>query len=273
MDSAEQLQQAINAARNGDRGRARTLFQDVIQADPRNELAWMWLSGLYESVDDQIWACENVLRINPRNARVRDYLEKLKQGQEIPEHQRAKKESREEASPAYKHTVDYAVQLEEDGRIDEALEVYNVLAGTTKDTREFDRIYHQINKLEGLKAEKIKYVSPGLSLVRLTVGWPILYFLLVMVQSGLRIITLSTLYLWLGLIWVALGGFFLALVETRSRHPIWKKLSANRAAGGSATIRFVVSALGWLLISVSFLLIMFDSLHRLQIFEIPIPTH
>lgn len=77
MDSAELLRQALQAARSGRELTARNLFQDVVRLDPDNEVAWMWLSGLLDPLEDRITACERVLSINPGNQKMRAYRNEL----------------------------------------------------------------------------------------------------------------------------------------------------------------------------------------------------
>ena len=77
MNTADLLRQAIQAARSGREMTARNLFQDVVRIDPNNELAWMWLSGLLDPLEDRIAACERVLSINPGNQKIRAYLDQL----------------------------------------------------------------------------------------------------------------------------------------------------------------------------------------------------
>src|SRR5512138_3913239 len=72
--STEVLQKAIQAARAGRRIEARDLLLELVEMEPHNEMAWMWLSGLVDSLEDRIIACENVLTINPGNEKVRSYL-------------------------------------------------------------------------------------------------------------------------------------------------------------------------------------------------------
>jgi tetratricopeptide (TPR) repeat protein len=279
MNTSDLIQQAITAARSGQDQRARILFLEIISLDPRNEVAWMWLSGLYESIDEQISACEKVLVINSGNTRMRAYLNELKQKRGDFESQRVETKPLEfstnintDADPP-KYTVDLALQLEEQGDRDKALEVYKTLAAKTKDHHEFDRIYHQVIRLENLKTEKIKHISSFASLIRLSIGWPIFYILLIFVQSGLRLFIWSTLYLWTGLIWISIGSFFLALGEIRSQHVIWTKVFSSNSAGGSSLARFLVGATGWLLISISLLILLLDSVNRLRNFTIPIPPY
>lgn len=78
MDVSQTLQQAIAALNEGDRGRAKQLLAQVLQADPRNESAWLWL---VHAVDDPAHArecVERVLRINPGNEEARQMLETIR---------------------------------------------------------------------------------------------------------------------------------------------------------------------------------------------------
>ena len=73
------LQQALTAAREKRELTARELFLDVVEINPRNETAWLWLTGLLDDLDDCIYACEMVLDINPGNTRILPYLSKLRE--------------------------------------------------------------------------------------------------------------------------------------------------------------------------------------------------
>jgi hypothetical protein len=61
------LQQGMAAARAGRTGEARQFFVQVLQQDPRNETAWLWLSGVVETREDRIRCLQQVLTINPEN--------------------------------------------------------------------------------------------------------------------------------------------------------------------------------------------------------------
>lgn len=77
MSAHDLLQQALAAARAGKEWTARDLFLQVVEAEPNNELAWMWLTGLLDDLDDRIYACQQALGINPRNRNAQLYLNKL----------------------------------------------------------------------------------------------------------------------------------------------------------------------------------------------------
>jgi tetratricopeptide (TPR) repeat protein len=336
--SREVLQRAIEAARAGRRGEARDVLIELVEVDPHNEMAWMWLSGLVDTLEDRIVACENVLTINPANAKVRDYLEKLQRQYEagLLETNRAaavellnrakacaeqkdrpmalqlatqaveKREDYEEAwlliarvapdmdqriealetaarlNPSNAKTsaalerarylqanpMSAALRLEQSGKYEDAIRVYEGLAGKAKTSQDFDHIYKQITRLEALRKENIRHVAPSSSIARLTFGWPVLYFSLAFVQMGLNPFKHPTFYSWLGLPLVIAGSFLLSLAEVRSDHIVWQKLFAEQGEGSSFA-RLAAAAIGWFLILVPHLLLLLDSLSRLQNFRIP----
>jgi hypothetical protein len=161
-----------------------------------------------------------------------------------------------------------AEELEEGGQFEKALDAYRILASRTKDPQEFDRIYNRIIRIERLMDEKIQHVAPSSSIARLTFTWPLLYFSLVLIQVGLNPFANPVLYPWLGLPWVVLGGFLLAVSEVRSRHMLWQRLFLE-AGAGSDFARMIAGAAGWFMVIVPHAVLLLDSLNRLRNFEIP----
>lgn len=338
MSSAEVLQSAIQAARAGRREEARDLLINLVEIEPRNEMAWMWLSGLVDSFEDKIIACENVLTINPSNDKIRLYLTQLQQQQgallvrKNNEHAVSllnqakthterneidsalnlawqaleKRENYEEAwllvgqiSPnidqriaalekAYQinpsntetaaalkqarylkaNPMSTALRLEQMGKFDEALKAYHELASKTKNSKDFDHIYKQILRIEGLQDEKIHYVAPASAITRLTFGWPALYLSLILIQAGLNPFRHFVFYLWMGFPLVILGSFLLSLAEVRSNHIVWQKIFEEHGDGSDLT-RYITAATGWFLVIVPHVLLALDALNRLQNFKIP----
>jgi tetratricopeptide (TPR) repeat protein len=86
--NADTLHQAIAAARDGRRDDARALLLHLLEADPRNERAWLWLSGVVDDPEDVKICLENVLALNPSNPRARQGLEWLhaRMGLPLPPH-------------------------------------------------------------------------------------------------------------------------------------------------------------------------------------------
>jgi len=72
------LEQGIIAARSGQQAQARTLFQQVLLADDRNERAWLWMSEVADSPIERIACIERALAINPDNKTTQLALETLK---------------------------------------------------------------------------------------------------------------------------------------------------------------------------------------------------
>ncbi len=338
MSSVEALQKAIQAARAGQKVEARDLLLKLVEDDPQNEMAWMWLAGLVDSLEDRIIACENVLTINPVNEKARAYLTELQrrnnssiakkniddtldlfnqasahaERNEIDTAIRLAQQALEkdgsyeaawlliarispdtnqqiaalekvyELNPSNIETVSAlkqarylkanpmkaAARLEQLGRFEEALKVYQELAAKTKNSKEFDHIYKQIIRIESLQKEKIHYVAPTSSIARLTFGWPLLYLSLALVQVGLNPFAHPVFYVWLGLPFVVGGSFLLSLAEVRSDHIVWQKLFHEQGEG-SDFARLVAATAGWFLIILPHVLLILDSLTRLQNFKIP----
>jgi hypothetical protein len=65
------LQEGIAAARAGQRERACDLLMQVIEQDEENVAAWLWLSGVVDSLEDREVCLENVLTLDPDNEHAR----------------------------------------------------------------------------------------------------------------------------------------------------------------------------------------------------------
>lgn len=78
-DTRQLLRQGIAAAKAGRREEARQMLLQVIEVDERNELAWIWLSGVVDEPADQRICLENVLDINPDNTHAQKGLAWLNQ--------------------------------------------------------------------------------------------------------------------------------------------------------------------------------------------------
>ncbi len=71
------VREGINAFKAGRKDEARALLSKAVELDPYHEDGWLWLSGVVVSVEDQRTCLENVLAINPANARARSGLDYL----------------------------------------------------------------------------------------------------------------------------------------------------------------------------------------------------
>lgn len=80
----ELLRQAIESAKSGDKARARGLLIEVTEADPNNEVAWMWRASVSLTPKDAAWCLTKVLNINPANRQAQEWLDKIRQLQDQP---------------------------------------------------------------------------------------------------------------------------------------------------------------------------------------------
>jgi len=73
----EKLRTGIEAARRGDKATASRLLRQVVDVNPNNEIAWMWLASALDNLTERKQALEQALRINPNNTRAQQALEQL----------------------------------------------------------------------------------------------------------------------------------------------------------------------------------------------------
>ncbi len=77
------LTQGITAAAEGNRATARTLLAQVVSREENNLEAWLWLSRVVDTPEDQETCCENVLALDPANAEAQNKLALLQQVREV----------------------------------------------------------------------------------------------------------------------------------------------------------------------------------------------
>lgn len=66
------------ALRAGDKQKARQIFQSIVQSNPDNENAWLWLAGATDSGFERALYLERALAINPENERARKALDDIR---------------------------------------------------------------------------------------------------------------------------------------------------------------------------------------------------
>ena len=71
------LNQGIEAARNNNKIIASSYFRRVIEKDPDNESAWMWMAQIADRLDERRECLLNVLDINPLNEQAREALSRI----------------------------------------------------------------------------------------------------------------------------------------------------------------------------------------------------
>jgi len=81
----DELKQAITLIRSGNKAKAGQLLTGILKADPQNELAWLWMSQVVKTRQQQQQCLEKVLAINPRNKAAQKALVQIKQSsQKVP---------------------------------------------------------------------------------------------------------------------------------------------------------------------------------------------
>lgn len=328
------LKEAIAVAKAGQRPRARELLLELIEQDPHNEAAWLWLSSLLPTLNERITALETALTINPHNIQAQQQLQKLQTKYATLQAEQATtfKERLIEAEHLLKtgarpQARDILLQLVHDEETNEqawwllsqvviavpdqiialenaltlnpghtqAKQRLEVLRRLQGDTMQLGLHYEKIGEWElaadaytdaaahaptqSLRREastrrhaaelEIKY--PGVltarstyTWLRLTVGPPLLYSLLIFTQAGLRPLSISLLA-WLGIILVLLGSLLLVGIQNTPLHPFWRTLFGP-AGLSQPYIRFLLWSGGLLLTLVPFLALFAASIIRLQQF-------
>ena len=74
----DKLQEGIAAFQAGDRQKARDLLAEVVKIDPENEQAWYYLAASESDPTLRKQHLEQVLEINPGNAKAREVLDRIR---------------------------------------------------------------------------------------------------------------------------------------------------------------------------------------------------
>jgi hypothetical protein len=82
----DKLQQAISLVKSGDKQGGARLLAEVLHTEPRNETAWLWMSGVVSKPEQRRHCLEQVLQINPNNQMARKGLARLQQEPANQEH-------------------------------------------------------------------------------------------------------------------------------------------------------------------------------------------
>ena len=61
----QRLWQAIALSRSGDKAGARKLLESIIEQDPQNAMAWVWMTDVTDNKDEKRYCLEIALSIAP----------------------------------------------------------------------------------------------------------------------------------------------------------------------------------------------------------------
>ena len=71
-----QLEQAIRAYKSGEKQKAQKLLARIVQAEPNNADAWLWLADCIEQDEQKLYCLRRALKIDPNNILVKQSLKK-----------------------------------------------------------------------------------------------------------------------------------------------------------------------------------------------------
>jgi twitching motility two-component system response regulator PilG len=74
------LELGIELGRKGDKARSRALLTELVDLEPRNERAWLWLSSVAASAAEAVAALQRVLEIQPGHEQALSLLQRLDPG-------------------------------------------------------------------------------------------------------------------------------------------------------------------------------------------------
>jgi hypothetical protein len=73
----QQLAEAARLSRQGQDAEARRLLVQILEIEPNNEQAWLWLGRILPDLAQRRYCLERVLKLSPENAQAHEALEVL----------------------------------------------------------------------------------------------------------------------------------------------------------------------------------------------------
>lgn len=234
----------------GKKNLALMRLRKIVQENRVAEEAWRLLLEQTNDLDEKVEALTRLQALNPEDEKIKIDLRRFRYLRD--------------------HPLELAASYEEQGEIEKARQLYEVLAAKAKDRKAWRGFFQEVQRLEQLQSEKIIHVSPKVTIARLSAGPPLLFLSFILMQIGFdmrRVTLLMSGEFLLALI----GSFLLAVASVRSGHFIWEKLG-SAGGRGSKALRLFVGALGVFLMFVPFVLLSLEAFLRwLELFVLVTP--
>jgi tetratricopeptide (TPR) repeat protein len=240
-------QKSVQLYRQGNNVEARNLLLMLIQQEPTHAKAWFGLSYLSTQLEEKIVTLEQGLRLNPTNGRAQTQLTQLINQQP--------------------NLFTLAQQYEAYRQYDAALTLYQKIAKQAPEKAVRHKAKTEIQRLKQVKksARPIALTSENATLLRLSAGPVVVYLLLILIHAGLNPLHLPAILL-LGLLGVGLGSIVVAGTANTPHHAMWQRLLGIQSIADSPT-RFMLTALGLLLIFIPFLTVFLAAYGRLLLHQ------
>lgn len=244
------LQQIHTLSKTSRRQEAQERLYQFLQQHEQHEEGWMLASEVVDDIEDQVFALEKVLGLNPQHAEAQARLQQLQQLQA--------------------DGLALGKMYEEQGRLDKAVEAYSrAYARVSASERE------DINRRLAEIQERRHYFErgitrPTLSVLRLMTGPLLLYATLVFVQSGISFRFMSPFFCMGGLL-VLVGSFLIEVTRAKPKPPFWYTIFRQQGSTREELARFFLEIGGWVLVAAPYLALIINAIGRFLAYEPPAP--
>lgn len=224
------------------RKQAIPLLLDFVQRYEHNQEGWQLVSDLVDDIEDQIFALEKVVELNPNNHKARQRLKELQALEQTPLKLGSMYEERgdtKKAATIYQHAYATVTNAERDE--------INLRLATIRSRQ------HYYDK---------KITRPTLTVLRLSMGTITFYFFMTFIQVGIEPRNLTLLPL-LGIASVVIGSFLSVITRAKPKPPLWYTIFRGHSVTDEATMRVVFALVGIIMIVIPFIILTFDSVERI----------
>jgi len=232
----------LEQIRKAPRKKALPLLLDFAQQYAQNEQGWYLASALAEDVEDQIFALEKLVALNPWHKQAQARLKQLHALQAQPLH--------------------LGRLYEEQNDVNKAVEVYSRAYATLPQDKR-DEITRRLTTMQHRRPYYEKKITrPTLTVLRLSMGTIVLYFLMILTHSGInpRYLTLLPL---LGMLSVSIGSVLTATIRARPKPSFWYVLVRRQGTSIEPPLRLLGAIVGWCLMIIPYSVLLINGVVRI----------
>ncbi len=149
MSMPDLFREAVHEAHAGNREKSRRLLRELLQGEPRHEMAWLWLGRVSPTLNEQIIALETAQAINPTRPETAVSLHKLRQ------------QKRAQQDPKLDGMYRQAILAYKDGR---SLYARNLLQHIVQKKKNHRKAWFALGQIEPNIEDRVFALTVGLSL-------------------------------------------------------------------------------------------------------------